>query len=75
MKASVTVINLSVRPARYRLTDMAVPDPTDSVVRSRIYFALRRTGVPLSIPAQKRFLQTRRLTRRSRVHSRLNANQ
>ena len=42
--------------ARYWLTDMALPDPTDSVVRSRIYFALRRAGVPLSIPAQKRFV-------------------
>jgi small-conductance mechanosensitive channel/CRP-like cAMP-binding protein len=41
---------------RYWLTDMALPDPTDSVVRSRIYFALRRAGVPLSIPAQKRYV-------------------
>ncbi|MFN2453154.1 MAG: cyclic nucleotide-binding domain-containing protein [Pyrinomonadaceae bacterium] len=41
---------------RYWLTDIAVDDPTNSVVRSRIYFALRRAGVPLSIPAQSVFL-------------------
>jgi small-conductance mechanosensitive channel len=37
---------------RYWLTDMAVPDPTDSLVRSRIYSALRRGDIRLSIPAQ-----------------------
>src|SRR6266404_336039 len=37
---------------RYWLTDMAVPDPTDSLVRSRIYSALRRADIRLSIPAQ-----------------------
>jgi small-conductance mechanosensitive channel/CRP-like cAMP-binding protein len=51
---------------RYWLTDMAVPDPTDSVVRSRIYFALRRAGVPLSIPAQKRFVVEESETSRAR---------
>ncbi|HTF37776.1 MAG TPA: mechanosensitive ion channel domain-containing protein [Blastocatellia bacterium] len=33
---------------RYWLTDMAVPDPTDSLVRSRIYSALRRADIRLS---------------------------
>jgi small-conductance mechanosensitive channel len=42
--------------ARYWLTDLALTDPTDSVVRSRIYFALRRAGIPLSIPAQSLFI-------------------
>jgi small-conductance mechanosensitive channel/CRP-like cAMP-binding protein len=42
--------------ARYWLTDMALTDPTDSVVRSRIYFALRRASIPLSIPAQSLFI-------------------
>ena len=29
---------------RYWLTDLAVDDPTDSLVRVRIYFALKRAG-------------------------------
>ena len=52
--------------ARYWLTDMALPDPTDSVVRSRVYIALRRAGVPLSIPAQKRFVVEESEARRAR---------
>ena len=52
--------------ARYWLTDIALPDPTDSVVRSRVYFALRRAGVPLSIPAQKRFVVEESDARRER---------
>jgi small-conductance mechanosensitive channel/CRP-like cAMP-binding protein len=42
--------------ARYWLTDLAADDLADSVVRTRIYFALRRAGVPLSIPAHAVFL-------------------
>jgi small-conductance mechanosensitive channel/CRP-like cAMP-binding protein len=41
---------------RYWLTDLHVDDPTDSVIRTRIYFALRRAGIPLSIPAHAVFL-------------------
>jgi small-conductance mechanosensitive channel/CRP-like cAMP-binding protein len=41
---------------RYWLTDLAVDDPTNSVVRTRIYFALRRAGIPPSIPAHSVFL-------------------
>lgn len=41
---------------RYWLTDLAVDDPTNSIVRTRIYFALRRAGIPLSIPAQSIFM-------------------
>ena len=41
---------------RYWLTDFSVDDPTDCVVRTRIYFALKRAGIPLSIPAQAVFL-------------------
>jgi small-conductance mechanosensitive channel/CRP-like cAMP-binding protein len=37
---------------RYWLTDMALPDPTDSLVRSRIYSALRRADIRLAIPAR-----------------------
>lgn len=52
--------------ARYWLTDMALTDPTDSVVRSRIYFALRRAGIPLSIPAQSLFITEDDSQRRER---------
>jgi small-conductance mechanosensitive channel/CRP-like cAMP-binding protein len=41
---------------RYWLTDLAVDDPTNSIVRTRIYFALSRAGIPLSIPAQSLFV-------------------
>ena len=41
---------------RYWLTDMAVDDPTNSVVRTRIYFALRRANIALSIPAHALFV-------------------
>lgn len=41
---------------RYWLTDLAVDDPTNSIVRTRIYFALRRAGIPLSIPAHSIFM-------------------
>ena len=41
---------------RYWLTDLAVDDPTNSVVRTRIYFALRRAEIPLSIPAHSLFV-------------------
>jgi small-conductance mechanosensitive channel/CRP-like cAMP-binding protein len=41
---------------RYWLTDFAVDDPTNSIVRTRIYFALRRAGIPLSIPAHSLFV-------------------
>jgi len=41
---------------RYWLTDMTVDDPTNSVVRTRIYFALKRANIALSIPAQALFV-------------------
>jgi small-conductance mechanosensitive channel/CRP-like cAMP-binding protein len=41
---------------RYWLTDIAVDDPTDSVIRTRIYFALKRANIPLSIPAHTVFM-------------------
>src|SRR5205807_9247324 len=52
--------------ARYWLTNLAETDPTDSVVRSRIYFALRRAGIPLSIPAQSLFITEEDERRRQR---------
>jgi CRP-like cAMP-binding protein len=52
--------------ARYWLTDLALPDPTDSVVRQRIYFALKRANIPLSIPAQMIFVEENDAARRKR---------
>lgn len=42
--------------ARYWLTDLAADDPTDNLVRQRIYFALTRAGMSLSIPAHTVFV-------------------
>ncbi len=41
---------------RYWLTDLAADDPTSSRVRVRVYFALKRAGIPLSIPAAALFV-------------------
>ncbi len=41
---------------RYWLTDVGKDDATDSVVRTRVYFALKRSRIPLSIPAQAQFV-------------------
>jgi small-conductance mechanosensitive channel/CRP-like cAMP-binding protein len=51
---------------RYWLTDLAVDDPTNSIVRTRIYFALHRAGIPLSIPAQSIFMTEDDTSRRER---------
>ena len=40
---------------RYWLTDLAFDDPTNSVVRGRIYAALKRANIPLAMPAQTNF--------------------
>jgi small-conductance mechanosensitive channel len=52
--------------ARYWLTDLLADDPTDSQVRTRIYFALKRAGIPLSIPAQAVFVTEETKERRER---------
>lgn len=41
---------------RYWLTNLLLDDPTDSQVRTRVYFALKRAGIPLSIPAMAAFV-------------------
>jgi CRP-like cAMP-binding protein len=41
---------------RYWLTDLRADDGTDSVIRTRIFFALRRAKIPLSIPAHAVFM-------------------
>lgn len=41
---------------RYWLTDIAPDDPTDSAVRSCVYFALQRAGMSLAMPAHALFV-------------------
>jgi small-conductance mechanosensitive channel/CRP-like cAMP-binding protein len=49
---------------RYWLSDLAVDDPTDSVVRTRIYFALKRASIPLSMPAHAVFMTEENVERK-----------
>ncbi|MBN1607268.1 MAG: mechanosensitive ion channel [Polyangiaceae bacterium] len=51
---------------RYWLLDLAVDDPTDSVVRTRVASALKRLDVPLSIPARAVFVTTDTTERREK---------
>jgi len=44
---------------RYWVTDLAKDDPTDSLVRCRVYFALQRAAIPLSVPALTAFVEQR----------------
>lgn len=62
----------AVYAARYWLTDIFHDDPTDSVVRTRVFFALKRAGIPLSLPASTLFLEPRDEERRRR-HERRDA--
>lgn len=56
--------------ARYWLTDLLLDDPTDSVVRTRISYALRRAGIPLSIPAGANFITVEEEGHRARHETR-----
>jgi len=40
---------------RYWLTDLSQDDPTNSVMRTRIYAALKRADIPLAMPTQTTF--------------------
>lgn len=51
---------------RYYLTDLNRDDPIDSLVRNRIDVALRRAGIPLTMPAQAVFLTSESEARRQR---------
>jgi small-conductance mechanosensitive channel/CRP-like cAMP-binding protein len=55
---------------RYWLTDLFLNDPTDSVIRTRVFFALKRAGIPLSMPAQSIFLTEEDEQRRRHVSER-----
>ncbi len=37
---------------RYWLTDLSQSDPSDSLIRTRIYMALHRANIPLAVPSQ-----------------------
>lgn len=41
---------------RYWLTDLRRDDLTDSTIRTRIFYALRRAGIPLALPGSNLFL-------------------
>jgi hypothetical protein len=64
----------AVYAVRYWLDDLTQDDPTDSDVRTRVYFALQRAGISLSIPAQSVFLtadtEERRERKRGEEHER-----
>jgi CRP-like cAMP-binding protein len=59
-----------VYAARYWLTDLAKDDPTDSLVRCRIYFALQRASIPLSLPALTAFVESKDQERAKLHHER-----
>jgi len=52
---------------RYWLTDLQQTDPTNSRVRARIFYALQRAGILLSIPAQSVFV-TEETVERKDIH-------
>jgi small-conductance mechanosensitive channel/CRP-like cAMP-binding protein len=53
---------------RFWLRDLAIDDPADSDVRTRMWFAMRRAGIPLAIPATAVFV-TNETTERARRKS------
>lgn len=55
--------------ARYWLTELAFDDGTDSVVRTRLYFALQRAGIRFSLPGHAVFL-TEESTERAEAKAR-----
>jgi small-conductance mechanosensitive channel/CRP-like cAMP-binding protein len=56
---------------RYWLHDIAANDPSASIVRARIYTALRRADIPLAIPAQTSWVQVEDETRAKKKTERL----
>lgn len=56
--------------ARYWLSDLAADDTTDSRVRARVYFALQRAGIPLSVPAFRAFVEEQSQERKQLHHER-----
>jgi small-conductance mechanosensitive channel len=63
---------------RYWLTDLSRDDPTSSLVRERIYAALKRANLPLAVPAHAVFVsqddtQHRQEKKQKELDSRLHA--
>ena len=58
----------AVYAARYWLADLSQADPADSLVRTRIYAALRRAGIPLSVPMQSILLTEENDSHKERRH-------
>jgi small-conductance mechanosensitive channel/CRP-like cAMP-binding protein len=63
---------------RYWLTDLARDDPTSSLIRERIYAALKRANLPLAIPAKAVFVsrddtERREQKKQKELDARLNA--
>jgi len=54
---------------RYWLTDLARDDPTSSLVRTRIYSALKRANIALALPAAQIFVEQDDVERRQRKQS------
>ena len=44
--------NCAVYEVRYYLSDLSMPGRTDSAVRAKVYYALTRAGIKLSIPTR-----------------------
>jgi CRP-like cAMP-binding protein len=61
--------SFAVYLARYWLTDLSADDGTDSLVRIRVYFALQRAGIAMSIPATAVFLTQESSEREARKNS------
>ncbi|MBK7533846.1 MAG: mechanosensitive ion channel [Myxococcales bacterium] len=55
--------------ARFWLEDIALDEPTDSAVRTRMWFAARRAQIPLAIPASAVFLTAETAEREQRKSS------
>ena len=58
---------------RYWLTDLIQDDVTDSLVRVRIFYALRRAGIPDLLPASAVFLEKADEEKKARQEARLHA--
>ncbi|HLY62427.1 MAG TPA: mechanosensitive ion channel family protein [Terriglobia bacterium] len=56
--------------ARYWLVNIEKDDPTDTLVRIRIFFALQRAGISLSVPAMTAFVEEQDQERKKLHHER-----
>jgi small-conductance mechanosensitive channel/CRP-like cAMP-binding protein len=61
--------SFAVYAVRYWLRDLNVDESTDSAVRVRVWFALKRASIALSIPAQSMFLTVENAERAQRKAS------